>query len=935
MEKSSKLAIFPRHSGLILSVLFVVAIVYMTVAFNNINALHRYKIDYVSARTAYLLEFYQEFINIRHLVREMLAEPEYQQIYADLESLYTRLNGIAAAYTNSLITDPVLDENISLELILITEILAYIDKTYELIRDFSETDVSMPIWGAIVVAEDTLLELMQLSNAEAESTLASIDYSLSNMQMVIYALVAVMLILLGLLALTSRAMAKTITQAKNLYWEKIRKSPPAWDGEISHMITETANMFADMVADINEITTQNRHGNTDARLATAKLYGIYTDVATAINTLLDIIVYEKKISQTRKLMFDSAPIVMTVLDKDLNILECNEEAFLRYGFASKEEYGMNFFDASPERQPDGSLSVEKGAEWIQKCYENGSVQFEWLHQTAKGEPIPSEVQCFTINYNDENVVLAYSIDLRELKKNMKLAQAAEAALENSQMKSRFLARMSHEIRTPIAAVLGISEIHLRKTLPLELEEAFAKIYNSASILLNIVNDILDLSKIEAGKMTITPDEYDTASMLSDVIHLNLAFLGSKDIKFIVQADENIPAALIGSELRIKQVLNNLLSNSFKYTVSGSVTFTIIAQPIEGSNHANLTITIEDTGHGMTPEQLESLFNEYAQFQEKDIKLSFGTGLGMPITHNLLQLMGGNIEVESEFGVGTKITVTIPQELVDNAVLGEERASQLNEFQMDSKSAAQKLSFTPKPMPYGRVLVVDDVDTNLYVARGFLDMYELQIETCESGFEAIEKVRTGEKYDIIFMDHMMPELDGMETTAQLREMGYTLPIVALTANALIGQAEEFLKNGFNGFISKPIRATPLDVVLTKFIKDKEDEDDRLAGFDFSDFDEDFEEEEFTASPEIMTKIRADFLESQRDVIPELRQALADEDYTLAYRLAHNLKNLAGMMNERELARLAEIIERECGDESVNDETVEELKGEVNRILAELL
>ena len=758
---------------------------------------------------------------------------------------------------------------------------------------------------------------------------------------------------------------------------------------------------------------------------------------------------ESKIDETRQLMFDSAPVVMTIFDKNLNILDCNKEALRRYVLKSKEDYAKDFFASSPEFQPDGSLSFEKGKEMMLKCFRDGHVQFEWMHKTSDGEPLPSEIICFCINYHGEDVMLAYAIDLRELKKSekqrqeaaervqlmfehtplyieywdenfmcldsnkktsafygieqkeeytqrwleffpdmqpdgtpskdywenylqkvlddgqarcdftgikpggeliyydvigfrMKLndknvvitysndvselkrsvqaAQRAQAAEENSQMKSRFLARMSHEIRTPIAAVLGISEIQLRsKSLPLETEEVFAKIHSSASGLLGIVNDILDLSKIESGKMSVINDKYDTASMLNDIVQLNLAFLGSKKIDFFVDIDENLPASMLGDELRIKQVLNNILSNAFKYTETGFVELKISAQRTENDGQLNLLIVINDSGRGMSSEQLEALFNEYARFHEKEIKFSQGTGLGMSITASLLELMGGSIDVQSKIGEGTIVTVKIPQTQADENLLGRETAKALKEFKTVSRAMARGLNFIPHPMPGSRVLVVDDVDTNLYVARGFLDMYKIQVETCESGLAAVGKIEEGNVYDIVFMDYMMPGMDGIETTKILRSKGYNQPIIALTANALIGQAEEFLKNGFDGFISKPIQAAHLDAVLTKFIKDKfaqrgseqSKQNDELAalGIDLGglDPDEDDDSNEFMASEEMMDRIRRDFLESQKNAFAEITQALACSDFKTAYRLSHNLKNMAGLLNDKALVAVAQSVE----------------------------
>ena len=708
-----------------------------------------------------------------------------------------------------------------------------------------------------------------------------------------------------------------------------------------------ANEFAGLIAEINNITAENKKGNRKARLNTGKFEGSRKEAAEAINLMLNTIAEEKETSDMKQLMVDSAPIVITVFDKDLNILDCNEEALRRYGLQSKEEYAANFFDTSPEYQPDGLLSVEKGKEALRKCMKEGYVQFEWMHKTIDNEPLPSEIICLRVRDNDEDVMLTYAIDLRELKKtekkSLEKAYEAEAAKANSQMKSRFLARMSHEIRTPIAAVLGISEIHLRgKSLPLDLEEAFAKIHNSSSILLGIVNDILDLSKIEAGKMSVVNEKYDVISMLSDVVQLNLTFIGSKKIDFIIDISEQLPCGMIGDELRVKQILNNLLSNAFKYTQGGFVKLSIAAEP--GGNEENITlvINIADTGRGMTPEQLEALFEEYTRFIDKEINFSEGTGLGMPITYNLLQLMDGSIDVQSKAGEGTSVTVQIPQKQVGSNLLGKEAVKRLKEFKTDLKSVAKKLNFVLEPMPYGKVLVVDDVDTNLYVAKGLLSMYELKVETCESGFEAIDKIKNGNAYDIIFMDHMMPDLDGIETTRMLRDTGYTLPIVALTANALIGQAEEFLKNGFDGFISKPIQATHLDVVLTRFIKAKhmpEAGDLNLEDMDidFSDFDdEDQNSNEFTASPEMMERIRRDFLDSQRNAFAEITLAINKSDMKTAHRLAHNLKNMAGLLNDKALTEVAESVEKMLkSGESPQSCHMNRLEKELTRVIEGLL
>jgi signal transduction histidine kinase/CheY-like chemotaxis protein len=395
--------------------------------------------------------------------------------------------------------------------------------------------------------------------------------------------------------------------------------------------------------------------------------------------------------------------------------------------------------------------------------------------------------------------------------------------ENKQ-KSDFLAKMSHEIRTPISAILGITEIQLQdRTLRGDIREALGRIYSSGDLLLGIINDILDFSKIEAGKMELMPVKYYVSSMINDIVQLNKIKNENKPIEFKLQVDEFLPAELIGDELRIKQIMNNLLSNAFKYTDKGEVALSVTVEQARGgvSTTANIVFKVSDTGQGMTAEQIQKVFDEYSRFNMEFNRTTQGTGLGMSITRNLVFMMDGSISVKSAPGKGTEVTVKLPQRTEGSGVMiGKKMAETLQQFKMSSASQTEKEQITYDPMPYGNVLVVDDVETNLYVAKGLLSPYELSIETANSGFDAIDKIKSGVVYDIIFMDHMMPKMDGIEATKILREMGYNGNIVALTANAIVGQAEMFMKNGFDDFISKPIDIRQLNAVLNKMIRDKQ-------------------------------------------------------------------------------------------------------------------
>jgi PAS domain S-box-containing protein len=408
--------------------------------------------------------------------------------------------------------------------------------------------------------------------------------------------------------------------------------------------------------------------------------------------------------------------------------------------------------------------------------------------------------------------------------NMKIMAKKQAEAEAANIaKTAFLAKVSHEIRTPMNAILGITEIQLQnESLPLDMQEALGKIYNSGYLLLGIINDILDLSKIEAGKLELSPVNYDVPSLINDIVYLNMMRFDSKPIVFDLKVDENIPLTLFGDELRIKQILNNLLSNAFKYTNSGKVNLQVFVEntTLYNANQITLMFRVSDTGQGMMPEQLDKLFDEYTRFNVEANREIEGAGLGMSITKHLVDLMNGKISVESEYGKGSTFTVWLPQGTVDDGVLGKAIVENLMQFRLGRMSQMKKApQIVREYMPYGKVLIVDDVETNLYVAKGLMSPYGLSIDTADSGFESIEKIKNGAYYDIVFMDHFMPKMDGIEAAKRIRGMGYTAPIIALTANALAGQAEIFFANGFDDFISKPIDIRQLNTVLNKMIRDK--------------------------------------------------------------------------------------------------------------------
>ena len=417
-------------------------------------------------------------------------------------------------------------------------------------------------------------------------------------------------------------------------------------------------------------------------------------------------------------------------------------------------------------------------------------------------------------------------------------EKAEAA---TRAKADFLANVSHEIRTPLNAIIGLGELELVKSLPTETLVNLEKIHNAGMSLLGIINDLLDISKIESGNFELIPGDYHTASFINDTISVNMVRLGSKPIAFKLVIDENLPQILNGDELRLRQILNNLLSNAFKYTSEGTVWLRVLCEPIaeearfdgaltfqSGKNKKiQLICTVEDTGIGIRQGDLDKLFSAYNQVNTKAARTIEGIGLGLSITKELANLMGGTISVKSEYGKGSTFTVVIPQTISDPVPIGKDTAEKLAKFRFYAEKRRRRGSVYTL-MPYARVLVVDDVSTNLDVAKGMMMPYGLTIDCAASGKEAIRKIsERKESYDLVFMDHMMPEMDGIETVRRIRneipgDYARAVPIIALTANAIIGNEKLFLDNGFQDYLSKPIDMSKLNVILQKWVRNREKE-----------------------------------------------------------------------------------------------------------------
>ena len=415
--------------------------------------------------------------------------------------------------------------------------------------------------------------------------------------------------------------------------------------------------------------------------------------------------------------------------------------------------------------------------------------------------------------------------------NEEAEKAKADAIAAANAKSVFLANMSHEIRTPINAILGMDTMILRECNDNEILEYAGNIQSASQTLLSLINDILDFSKIETGKLELVVDDYALSSLINDVYHMLIGKAKEKGLALNVESDKNLPAKLYGDEVRIRQIIVNILNNAIKYTKKGTVTLTVGMSEIklpDTPNHSNdskpntaagkntiITFRIADTGIGIKKENISHLFDSFSRFDEEKNKYIEGTGLGLAITKQLVDLMNGEIVVTSEYGKGSVFTVSIPQKIVSDLKIGD-ISEKYNE---SSNKKKKKATFTA---PDANVLVVDDVKMNINVFKALLKRTKINVDSAMSGSEALDMIKEN-KYDIIFLDHMMPDMDGIETYQNMKMLednpNKDTTVVMLTANAIMGAKEEYLDIGFSDYLSKPVQAPKLEAMILKYLPEE--------------------------------------------------------------------------------------------------------------------
>ncbi|MDR2534738.1 MAG: response regulator [Treponema sp.] len=620
-----------------------------------------------------------------------------------------------------------------------------------------------------------------------------------------------------------------------------------------------------------------------------------------------------------RIMFDASPLACMFWDPEGKLIDCNQEALNLFEVSSKEAFIKGFYNFSPRYQSNGKLTRLKIQEDIQEAYRAGRKRFEWLHCTSKGERLPTEVTLVRVEWRDGYRVVGYTRDVRYVEtieaieakrqeadvRNQELEVQTRAAQVASETKSRFLAAMSHEIRTPMNTIIGMSDMMRIDNLDETQRSFLGDIKKMSKALLQIINDILDISKIEAGKLELTPIHFNLLELYNNICSLSRFSAEAKELEWRQSFDPAVPHIIYGDDLRIRQVITNIVNNAIKYTKTGYVDFRV--KRIIKQDQEYLAFIVHDTGIGIKKEHFSKIFNRFQKLEDKFSHGIMGTGLGLPITKNMLAIMHGFIEFESEYGVGSTFSIFLPLIEGDPA-------------QIEGPSPSSCVIAAEDT----RLLVVDDDEINLRVALSFLRNHRINADIADNGAAAIRMVQE-KPYDLVFMDQMMPEMNGIEATRRIRGLEgkrfKTMPIIALSANVISGARERFLAAGMNDFIPKPIEAQDLNRKLAKWLP--QEKIVLIEGhFKHIERDQGF-----------YRRLLASFRSDHGNDVQRITEALQQGDRDLAYRLTHALKGVLGLFDSGNAKTIVKGLEKALttGNTVQAELELPRLGIEINRLL----
>ena len=613
-------------------------------------------------------------------------------------------------------------------------------------------------------------------------------------------------------------------------------------------------------------------------------------------------------------MFEANPHMNVMFDDTLRAVDCNPSAIKFMGFDTKEEMLAGFAERMSKSIPSFQSSGRASRSMIEvlaAAVKAGYMKFE-TELVIDGETRIIDMEFKRIPYGDSFALLGYMMDLTE---KHKLQQALEDAVKSAeaanQAKSAFLANMSHEIRTPMNSIMGFAELALGSDLPPKTREHLEYITDSTKWLLRIINDILDISKIESGKMELEHVPFDLHGIFMRCQSVILPNVNEKGLDLHVYAEPTIGRKLLGDPVRLYQALMNLLSNAVKFTGTGAIK---LSSSIKNASENAVTVYFEvkDSGIGMSAEQMEKVFEPFTQADSSTTRNYGGTGLGLTIAKNIVEMMGGNLKLESKPGAGSKFSFELMFQTVGAS---------------DEIPVYDEIKTVEKPHFDGLILICEDNSMNQQVISEHLSSVGLQSVIAENGKMGVEmveeRIQSGKKpFDLIFMDIFMPIMDGVETASKIAALDTGTPIVAMTANVMTGELENYKKNGMLDYIGKPFTSQELWRCLLKYI----------TPLSTAALDETMQTKD---DDELQKKLRVKFAKDNPDKYAEITGAIAAGDVTLAHRLAHTLKTNAGMIGRTVLQNAAASLEASLNDGAIpHAEQMAALEAALSTVLEEL-